>query len=130
MVRIRLDPPFQICIDIVKERRSVRSSSPASVARQGRIEVRLLLRPPLKNLYTISMPQPYEKVNTSLKVRQIIANNFIGGLFWALGATIGLAIIFSILTVISRNINLVPVVGSFVSKVIDFVLVTNPNFHK
>jgi hypothetical protein len=71
--------------------------------------------------------QPYEKAGARLKLHEIIANNFIGGVFWALGATIGLAIIFSLLTIISKNIDLVPVIGSFVSDVIDFVMTKNPN---
>ncbi len=71
--------------------------------------------------------QPYERAGARLKLREIVANNFIGGVFWALGATVGLAIIFSILTIISNNIDLVPVIGSFVSEIIDFVMSKNPN---
>ncbi len=71
--------------------------------------------------------QPYEKAGARLKLREIVANNFIGGVFWALGATVGLAIIFSLLTIISNNIDLVPVIGSFVSDIIDFVMSKNPN---
>lgn len=71
--------------------------------------------------------QPYQKSGARLKLHEIMANNFIGGVFWALGATIGLAMIFSILTIVSKNINLVPVVGSFVSEIIDFVIKKNPN---
>ncbi len=73
------------------------------------------------------MIQPYEKASARLRLREIVANNFIGGVFWAVGATVGLAIIFSILTIISNNINLVPVIGSFVSEIIDFVISKNPN---
>ncbi len=73
------------------------------------------------------MIQPYEKASSRLRLREIVANNFIGGVFWAVGATVGLAIIFSILTIISNNINLVPVIGSFVSEIIDFVISKNPN---
>ncbi len=70
--------------------------------------------------------QPYEKASSRLRLREIVANNFIGGVFWAVGATVGLAIIFSVLTIISNNINLIPVIGSFVSEIIDFVITKNP----
>lgn len=76
------------------------------------------------------MSQPYEKSSLKLSKKQIITNNFIGGLSWALGATVGISVIFTVLTLISKSINLVPVVGSFVSDVIDFVLRVNPNLRK
>lgn len=71
--------------------------------------------------------QPFERAGARLKLHEIMSNNFIGGVFWALGATIGLAIIFAILTIISNNINLIPVIGSFVSEIIDFVINKNPD---
>ncbi|OGH11436.1 MAG: hypothetical protein A3B38_01245 [Candidatus Levybacteria bacterium RIFCSPLOWO2_01_FULL_36_13] len=58
--------------------------------------------------------------------RQIIFNNFIGGIAWGLGATVGLAIVLTILGVIVQNVNLVPFVGNFVADVIKFVLSKNP----
>ncbi len=72
--------------------------------------------------------QPYENASR-LSMKQIIINNFIGGLAWALGATIGLSLIIAILTLIAKNINIVPAVGSFVSNIITFILATNPNLH-
>ena len=59
--------------------------------------------------------------------KEIFVNNFIGGIAWALGATVGLAIIFIILGLIVKNINLVPFVGNFVADVINFILSKNPN---
>ena len=70
--------------------------------------------------------QPYER-SSKLKLPEIIFNNFIGGMFWGIGATVGLALFFTILTLIAKNINLVPVIGSFVSDIINFILATNPN---
>ena len=72
--------------------------------------------------------QPYER--SSMSKQQIIVNNFIGGLAWALGATIGLSVIIALLTVLAKNVNLVPIVGNFVSEVINFILATNPNLSK
>lgn len=76
------------------------------------------------------MGQPYEKSSLKLSRREIMLNNLLGGLFWALGATVGLGLIFAILTLVSKNINLVPFFGSFVSQIIDFVLAHNSNLAK
>jgi Domain of unknown function (DUF5665) len=74
-------------------------------------------------------PQPFEKV-TKLSRKEIIINNIIGGISWAFGATIGLGIIISLLTFISHKINFVPIVGTFVSDVINFILSNNHNLQK
>jgi hypothetical protein len=39
--------------------------------------------------------QPFEKVERSKK--QIIVNNFLGGIAWGLGVTVGLAVLLSII---------------------------------
>ena len=59
--------------------------------------------------------------------KQIFINNFIGGIAWALGATIGLALIAIILTLILKNVSLIPVIGNFVGDVVKFVIQKNPN---
>ena len=76
--------------------------------------------------------QPFERVKHNLTIKEIVGNNFIGGLSWALGATVGLSLIIALLTLIVQNVNfnLIPVVGTFISRIIDFVLATNPNLHK
>lgn len=70
--------------------------------------------------------QPFER-SSKLKLPEILFNNFIGGLSWGIGATVGVALFFAALTMIAQNINLVPVIGTFVSDIIDFILRTNPN---
>ena len=74
--------------------------------------------------------QPYEKAITRLAWWEILLNNFIGGVAWGLGATVGLAMFFAVLTLVANNMNFVPVVGSFVSDIINFILATNPNVGK
>ncbi|MBI2025862.1 MAG: hypothetical protein HYT06_00610 [Candidatus Levybacteria bacterium] len=69
--------------------------------------------------------EPHQGVHRDKK--EIIVNNFIGGLSWALGATIGLAIIIAILGIILRNINLVPFVGNFVADIINFIIDKRPD---
>ena len=65
-----------------------------------------------------------------LSRKQIIVNNFLGGISWAIGATIGLALVVLILGIIVRHVNVVPVVGNFVSDVLKQVLQKNPQLIK
>lgn len=71
-------------------------------------------------------PQPYERSSFKLHWYEIIWNNLLGGVFWGIGATVGLSLFFALLTLIAQNVDLVPVFGSFVSDIIDFILATNP----
>ena len=58
--------------------------------------------------------------------KEIFINNFIGGIAWALGATVGLAIIVTVLGLILQNINLVPFIGNFVADIINFIIEKHP----
>lgn len=69
--------------------------------------------------------EPHELVKRPLK--QLLINNFLGGIAWGLGATIGLSIVIALLTLLLKQINLVPIVGGFTSQVVNFVIATNPN---
>lgn len=73
--------------------------------------------------------EPYENAQKR-SFKDTIFYNFVGGMAWALGATVGLSLIIWALTVIAQNINFVPIVGDFVSKIIDFIFATNPNLKK
>lgn len=64
------------------------------------------------------------------KLKKIFLNNFLGGIAWGLGATVGLAVVLAVLTFILGKINLVPIVGTFVADVIKFVLQNNPQLIK
>lgn len=68
--------------------------------------------------------QPYEAVEKK-KRKQIMIDNFLGGIMWGLGASIGVSLILAILGFIASKINLVPVVGTFVGQILNFVLKTN-----
>ena len=59
--------------------------------------------------------------------KHIFLNNFLGGLAWGLGVTVGLSVIFVVLAVLGRYVDLVPVVGDFVAKVINFILQNEPH---
>jgi hypothetical protein len=69
-----------------------------------------------------------EKHHAGLKKSLFL--NFMGGVAWGLGATIGAALIITLLGFIMSKVNLVPVVGSFVAEVIKFVLQNNPQLVK
>jgi hypothetical protein len=69
------------------------------------------------------MPEPYEKVEQPL--RTILLRNFLGGVVWGLGATIGVSLILAILGFFLSKINLVPIVGSFLSDVFHYILQNN-----
>jgi hypothetical protein len=67
--------------------------------------------------------EPIERINRSLK--RMLLNNFLGGMAWGLGATVGLSVFVAILTLILKQINLVPIVGEFLSKVIEYMMHNN-----
>jgi len=67
--------------------------------------------------------EPIERINRSLK--RMLLNNFLGGIAWGLGATVGLSVFVAILTLILKQINLVPIVGEFLSKVIEYMMHNN-----
>ncbi|MBI2031023.1 MAG: hypothetical protein HYT08_00170 [Candidatus Levybacteria bacterium] len=70
----------------------------------------------------------YEKVLKPWK--QIVINNFIGGVAWAIGATIGFSLIVAIITIILKQINLIPFIGSFTAEITKYVLQSNPQLIK
>ncbi|GIW61767.1 MAG: hypothetical protein KatS3mg089_0619 [Patescibacteria group bacterium] len=68
--------------------------------------------------------QPYEK--SSLTLREIIVNNFVGGIAWGLGVTVGLAILFTILGFFLHQLNIVPFLGNFINDIVKYVMKNNP----
>ncbi len=72
--------------------------------------------------------EKYERVKSTLK--QIMINNFIGGISWAIGATVGISIIIALLSILARNINLIPFIGNFASQITNYVLQNNPQLIK
>jgi len=71
-------------------------------------------------------PQPFER-SSKLSRKEIIINNFIGGISWGLGATVGVALFFLIIGILAKEINFVPIIGSFASQVLNYILATNHN---
>jgi len=66
------------------------------------------------------MGEKHENIYKTKKV--IFANNFVGGIAWGMGVTIGLTVFFAVLAFIGKNIDFVPVVGDFVASVINYIV--------
>jgi len=67
----------------------------------------------------------YENVKRSR--REIFVNNLVGGIAWGIGATLGLALLIALLGVVGHYVNFVPIIGNFISQIINFILQKNPH---
>jgi hypothetical protein len=65
----------------------------------------------------------YEHIHRSRK--HIFLNNFLGGMAWGLGASVGISVLLAILGFIASQVNIIPVFGTFISNIIDFILQHN-----
>lgn len=72
--------------------------------------------------------EAHEHVNA--KKRRIILNNFLGGIAWGIGATIGFSIVLALMAFFVQIINPVPIVGDFVTNVYDYVVTNNPRIQQ
>ncbi|MDO8486957.1 MAG: DUF5665 domain-containing protein [Candidatus Curtissbacteria bacterium] len=51
--------------------------------------------------------------------KEIMINNFIGGLTWSFGAFLGLILVGLVAGIIISKINLVPVIGNWLSQILN-----------
>lgn len=65
-----------------------------------------------------------------INFKNIFATNFLGGIAWGLGATVGLAIIITVSGFLISKLNLVPIVGSFLADLLSPVLQNKPQMLK
>lgn len=59
---------------------------------------------------------------TTKNLREILLNNFIGGLAWAVGVTVGFSLIIFLLANVFRNVGWIPFIGNFISDLTSYVL--------
>ncbi|MCL5409970.1 MAG: DUF5665 domain-containing protein [Patescibacteria group bacterium] len=57
--------------------------------------------------------------NSTIRRRDIIFNNLLGGIAWGLGSAIGATVILALIISILRQINLVPAIGGFIGGILD-----------
>jgi len=60
-------------------------------------------------------------------LKKILRDNFIGGIAWGLGVTVGVSIILAIGSFLIARIDYVPIIGSFIVDIVNFVQNNNPN---
>ncbi len=63
--------------------------------------------------------EKYEHVHRGKK--QIFLNNFLGGIAWGIGATLGASLLLSILGIILSQLDFIPIIGTFVLEISEFV---------
>ncbi|OGH17059.1 MAG: hypothetical protein A3C30_02290 [Candidatus Levybacteria bacterium RIFCSPHIGHO2_02_FULL_40_18] len=63
-----------------------------------------------------------------INIKNIFATNFLGGIAWGLGATVGLAVVLTLLGLFINKLNLVPIVGSFIADLLKPGLQNNSQF--
>ena len=61
--------------------------------------------------------EPIEKVYRPLS--KMLRDNFLGGISWALGATVGLAVIVGLVTFILNLLGGLPIVGGFFADIVE-----------
>lgn len=69
--------------------------------------------------------QKYEQALETNR-KKIFVNNFIGGIAWALGSTIGLTIILALLTFVLSKVDLIPIIGTYLAKLNAFTATHTP----
>ncbi len=50
--------------------------------------------------------------------KEIMVNNFIGGLTWSIGAFLGIALLGFVVGLIISKVNLIPIIGSWLSQIL------------
>jgi len=69
--------------------------------------------------------------NVSRKpLKGILLHNFLGGVAWGLGVTVGATVILALGGFLLSKINYIPLVGNFVISINEFVAENNPNLLK
>lgn len=73
------------------------------------------------------MSQKYDK--SDLSIKKNILNNFVGGVSWGIGITLGATLLLAIIGYAISQINYIPIVGNFVVQIQEFVEENNQQFN-
>lgn len=65
------------------------------------------------------MAQPNQNIYRSKKM--MMFNNFLGGIAWGLGSTIGVAIVIALAGFILSKLDVIPVIGNFATQLTHYV---------
>lgn len=68
--------------------------------------------------------EPVEKVYRSRK--RMLLDNFLGGIVWSLGVWVGSVIILGLILYFISKVDLVPLIGDFLSNVTKYMAKKNP----
>lgn len=60
--------------------------------------------------------EPKDRIHQSLK--KMLHYNFLGGIAWGLGATIGFAFVITVLTFLLNQIGGIPLVGEWIANIV------------
>jgi len=64
--------------------------------------------------------EPQERFNKIYRSRpRMMFDNFLGGIAWSLGTFFGAAVVVGIIIFVLSKINLVPIIGSWMAKIIE-----------
>lgn len=66
--------------------------------------------------------------NVSHSRKDIIVNNFLGGIAWGVGSAIGATILIAVLGLLISRIDYIPAIGNIVSEVTSYVESRNATF--
>lgn len=69
-------------------------------------------------------------LNAQNSLKRILLNNFLGGIAWALGISIGASLVLAIIGFIFGKINLIPMVGNFIIEVNKFIQENSSTFNQ
>lgn len=72
----------------------------------------------------LDIREPVEKVYRSRG--KMLLDNFLGGIVWSIGAWVGSAIIIALLLYFLSKVDLVPIVGDFLSNVTKYMAQKSP----
>lgn len=61
--------------------------------------------------------QPHEKVSAPVSKKQMMWNNFLGGLFWGIGTALGAILLLTVLGFLVSRLDFVPILGDFIAEI-------------